>query len=184
MPDITIENMVITTRVADSVDLERIANNLPDVEYQPENIPGIVIQHNTPRSTIILFADGRIVFTGPKTPEQINEVINAIQSKLLVVGVPRSTHTDITIQQIVASTTIANHLLLSNIAKSLPYAEYNPKKFPGIIYRTDDPNTIILLFDSGKVVCNGTNQDVITDQIEKLTTKLTSMGLVTKGGKK
>ena len=90
MLDITIENMVISARVADSVDLERITSNLPDVEYQPENIPGIVIQLTTPRSTVILFADGRIVFTGPKTPEQINEVINAIQSKLLV-GIPIQT---------------------------------------------------------------------------------------------
>ena len=179
MQGITIENMVISTRIADSIDLEHIAHNLPDVEYQPQNIPGIIIQLTAPRSTVILFKDGKITFTGPKTPEQINDVINTIQSKLLIVGVPRYTHPEITIQHIVASTSIGRHLSLSNIAKSLPYTEYNPKKFPGVIYRTDDPNTIILLFDSGKVVCNGTNQDVITDQIEKLSTKLTSMGLVT-----
>jgi transcription initiation factor TFIID TATA-box-binding protein len=184
MTDITIENMVISTRVADSIDLEHIANNLPDVEYQPQNIPGIVIQLTTPRATIILFKDGRITFTGAKTTEQINDIINTIQSKLLIVGVPRYTHPEINIEHIVASTNIGRHLSLSNIAKSLPYTEYNPKKFPGVIYRTDDPNTIILLFDSGKVVCNGKNQDIITNQIEKLTTKLTSMGLVTYGGKK
>ena len=177
MPDITIENMVISTRVADSIDLDHIANNLPDVEYQPHNIPGIIIQLTTPRSTVILFKDGQVTFTGAKTPEQINEIINTIQSKLLIVGVPRCTHPEIKIQNIVASTSIGRHLPLSTIAKSLPYSEYTPKKFPGIIYQTDDPNTIILLFDSGKVVCNGTNQDIITDQIEKLIAKLKSMGL-------
>jgi transcription initiation factor TFIID TATA-box-binding protein len=179
MLDITIENMVISARVADSIDLEHIANNLPDVEYQPQNIPSIVIQLTTPRSTVILFKDGHITFTGVKTLEQINDIINTISSKLLIVGVQRFSHPEISIQNIVVSTNIGRHLSLSKIAKSLPYAEYNPKKFPGVIYHTDDPNTIILLFDSGKVVCNGTNQDFITEQIEKLTTKLTSMGLVT-----
>ncbi len=38
---------------------------------------------------------------------------------------------------------------------ALPEAEYDPEKFPGLIYRLKDPKAALLLFSSGKVVCTG-----------------------------
>jgi transcription initiation factor TFIID TATA-box-binding protein len=39
---------------------------------------------------------------------------------------------------------------------SLTGAEYDPDRFPGLIYRLKDPKAATLLFSSGKVVCTGT----------------------------
>jgi transcription initiation factor TFIID TATA-box-binding protein len=61
----------------------------------------------------------------------------------------------IRIENVVASTSLADQLDLPSIALRLDGAEYEPDQFPGLIYRLKDPKTAILLFHSGKVVCTG-----------------------------
>jgi len=59
------------------------------------------------------------------------------------------------IENVVASTALGTELDLAKIAIELDGAEYEPTRFPGLIYRLKDPRTAILLFHSGKVVCTG-----------------------------
>jgi transcription initiation factor TFIID TATA-box-binding protein len=61
----------------------------------------------------------------------------------------------IRIENVVASTSLGTELDLPVIAGALDGAEYEPDRFPGLIYRMKDPKTAILLFHSGKVVCTG-----------------------------
>ena len=60
-----------------------------------------------------------------------------------------------TIQNIVATTTIAKKLDLVEISSILPNSEYDIGRFPGLIYHMESPKTATLLFSSGKVVCTG-----------------------------
>ncbi len=62
---------------------------------------------------------------------------------------------DIKIENVVASTTIAEKLDLTKLSKTLPGGEYEPERFPGLVFRLDEPKTAALLFRSGKVVCTG-----------------------------
>jgi transcription initiation factor TFIID TATA-box-binding protein len=59
------------------------------------------------------------------------------------------------IENVVASSSLASKLDLQAIALNLDRAEYEPARFPGLIYRLDQPRTAVLLFHSGKVVCTG-----------------------------
>jgi transcription initiation factor TFIID TATA-box-binding protein len=61
----------------------------------------------------------------------------------------------IRIENIVASTSLADELDLSSVTLALEGAEYEPDQFPGAIYRLKVPKTALLLFRSGKVVCTG-----------------------------
>jgi transcription initiation factor TFIID TATA-box-binding protein len=36
---------------------------------------------------------------------------------------------------------------------------YEPEQFPGLIYRMQDPKTVLLLFASGKLVCTGAKSE-------------------------
>ncbi|EQD27439.1 transcription factor, partial [mine drainage metagenome] len=47
----------------------------------------------------------------------------------------------IKIENIVASTSLAEHLDLSQIAMALEGSEYEPEQFPGLIYRLTEPKT-------------------------------------------
>ena len=54
-----------------------------------------------------------------------------------------------------ASASLGDDLDLRSVAMTLDGAEYEPEKFPGVIYRLKQPKTAILLFSSGKLVCTG-----------------------------
>ncbi len=83
---------------------------------------------------------------------------------------------EITVENIVASTSFADKLDLDVIAQSLEEAEYEPEQFPGLVYRLSEPKTATLLFRSGKANCTGAKNvenvrktvDIIAEKLKKL----------------
>jgi len=65
---------------------------------------------------------------------------------------PRDT---IEIVNVVGSTGIGQEMNLKQLTLDLEGANYDPKRFPGLVYRTEDPKTVTLIFGSGKIVCTG-----------------------------
>lgn len=57
------------------------------------------------------------------------------------------------IENVVSTIKLSDHFDLINIKSILDGAEYNKQKFPGLIYRINEPRAVFLLFNSGKVVC-------------------------------
>jgi len=72
---------------------------------------------------------------------------------------PRDT---IKIVNVVGSTNIGQKINLKQVTLALEGAEYNPKEFPGLVYRTKNPKAAALLFASGKMVCTGAKRMVCT----------------------
>ncbi|MCL4334826.1 MAG: TATA-box-binding protein [Candidatus Thermoplasmatota archaeon] len=84
----------------------------------------------------------------------------------------------ITIENIVASTSLAEHLDLSRIALALDGSEYEPEQFPGLIYRLHEPKTAVLIFRSGKVNCTGAkNLANVKLTIDTIIAKLKKAGI-------
>jgi len=85
---------------------------------------------------------------------------------------------EVKIENVVASTSIAEELELTEIALALEGAEYEPEQFPGLIYRLKDPKTATLLFRSGKVVCTGAKSlEDVKRAIKKVATKVEEAGM-------
>ncbi len=61
----------------------------------------------------------------------------------------------ISIENVVASASIDEKLDLKDITKKFPDVEWNPKLFPGAVFRLKSPKTATLLFRTGKMVCTG-----------------------------
>mgnify|MGYP000865421345 FL=1 len=59
------------------------------------------------------------------------------------------------IENIVASAKVADALDLPSIASHIEGAEYDKKRFPGVVIRMKDPKIAALIFNSGKVVLTG-----------------------------
>ena len=59
------------------------------------------------------------------------------------------------IENVVASATLNQNLDLNSIVKAFPHVEYKPEQFPGLVYKRKRPNTSLLIFGSGKLVCTG-----------------------------
>src|SRR5512133_3330185 len=86
----------------------------------------------------------------------------------------------IKIENVVASTKLAEEFDLTVIESEFEGAEYNKQKFPGLVYRVSDPKAAFLVFTSGKVVCTrAKNVDDVHTVIGNMAKKLNSIGIKT-----
>ena len=82
------------------------------------------------------------------------------------------------IENIVASAKVTDSLDLPSLASQLKDAEYNKKRFPGVVLRMQDPKIAALVFGSGKVVLTGAKSiDNLSRGLEILVEKLRALGI-------
>lgn len=85
-PEITVQNMVASSEVGATLNLNRIAFELVGTEYEPEQFPGLVYRLDEPSVVFLLFSSGRIVCTGGKTYDDVLEGINKLKENLREIG--------------------------------------------------------------------------------------------------
>jgi transcription initiation factor TFIID TATA-box-binding protein len=62
---------------------------------------------------------------------------------------------NVQVVNVVASGNLGIGLDLQTVALLLDGSNYDPDRFPGLVYKIREPRTTMLLFHSGKVVCTG-----------------------------
>ena len=83
------------------------------------------------------------------------------------------------VENVVASGRLEQHLDLDLISGSVPGARYNPKKFPGLFFNLKRPKSLLLLFNSGKIISMGTRSVRQAKRaIVNAVRELRSMGMV------
>jgi transcription initiation factor TFIID TATA-box-binding protein len=152
---IKIENVVASASLNVPIKLEKLVSNLDNVEYEPEQFPGLVLRLKDPKAAALIFSSGKVVCTGAKSPKDSKIVIAKIISKMNKIGIRIPKGYKVQLENIVASARLNRELNLNNIAFSLENTEYEPEQFPGLVYRMDDPRVTFLLFGSGKIICTG-----------------------------
>ena len=177
MVEVQVENIVVSFTISSSLDLPKLAEILPDAKYNPDEVPVIVLHFSKPRAMATLSATGNIVMTGLKSMDEIHDVVKMVTDRLDVVAVQCDKKPEIMIKNVTMSTDLKQSLKLRHLAKFLETVEYNPRIFPGLVYKGDDQNTVILLFDSGKIVCNGNSLEDVTVALNTILEKLSSFGI-------
>ena len=183
MIEIKVQNIVASTKFAEKLDLDVIAQSLEEAEYEPEQFPGLVYRLHNPKTATLLFRSGAANCTGAKTMEDVRTTIKIIAEKLEKIGVKAYKNPEIVIQNIVATSDLEGELNLSEVAVALGLdnVEYEPEQFPGLVYRIKEPKVAMLLFGSGKIVCAGARKiDEVSLAVEKVLKELTSLGLLRK----
>lgn len=85
---------------------------------------------------------------------------------------------DVSIVNIVVSTSLEHDIPLEKMAATLSNTEYNPEQFPGLVIRIKEPKTSALIFSSGKVVCTGGKSLLEVEQsLEKIKETLTKINI-------
>ena len=86
------------------------------------------------------------------------------------------------IVNVVASGSLEHGIDIRAVNRIFPETEYDPKKFPGLIFRLKKPKTSSLLFSSGKIICTGGKSErTAASAIRKIARTLTKQGIVIKG---
>ena len=157
--DITVVNIVVSTSLKHDIPLEKMATTLSNTEYNPEQFPGLVIRIKEPRTSALIFSSGKIVCTGARSMEKVEESIKKIIKSLEKINVKITIKPEIKIQNIVASGSVGMDLNLKTLAMKLENKEYEPEQFPGLVYKLAAAKATFLLFSNGKVVCTGTKSE-------------------------
>jgi len=158
-PIVSIENVVASASVDQKMDLNEIVRNFPDVEYHPDQFPGLVFRLKVPKTATLIFTSGKMVCTGAKSEEMSRKAVKTVVQRLRKGGIKVKKEATVTIQNIVASINLGGKIHLEQAARTLPRSMYEPEQFPGLIHRMLDPKTVILLFSSGKLVCTGAKKE-------------------------
>src|SRR5437667_6765197 len=158
-PIVSIENVVASATVNQTVNLNLITQIFPDVEYHPDQFPGLVFRLKSPKTATLVFSSGKMVCTGAKSEKQSREAVAEVVRRLRKGGIPVKNEAEVMIQNIVASANLGGKIHLEEAARQLPKSMYEPEQFPGLIHRMPDPKTVILLFASGKLVCTGAKKE-------------------------
>jgi transcription initiation factor TFIID TATA-box-binding protein len=152
---ISIENVVASASVNQRIDLNQITRTFADVEYHPDQFPGLVFRLKFPKTATLIFSSGKMVCTGSKSSEEAFKAVKSVVQKLRKGGIDIRNEPTVIVQNIVASASLGGKIHLEEAARQLPKSMYEPEQFPGLIHRMADPKTVILLFASGKLVCTG-----------------------------
>ena len=72
-PKITVQNIVASGSIDLNLNLNLLALQLENTEYEPEQFPGLVYKLVEPTATFLLFSNGKLVCTGTKNKEQLED---------------------------------------------------------------------------------------------------------------
>lgn len=65
--EIKVQNIVASANLGKTLNLETVALDLENTEYEPEQFPGLVYRLSDPKVVLLLFGSGKVVCTGAKT---------------------------------------------------------------------------------------------------------------------
>jgi transcription initiation factor TFIID TATA-box-binding protein len=171
---IIIQNCVASVNLYTTINLVSIFQQLVDVEehevrYNPEQFPGLILKILDPKVSSLVFSSGKLVITGAKSIDLVNQGVLKIIGILKNVGTIIESEPEIIIQNIVASGNFNKRTInLELAAMWLDKSMYEPEQFPGLIYRLENPKTVLLLFQSGNMVCTGAKtEQMVHDAVRK-----------------
>jgi len=87
-PEITVQNIVTSADLGSSLNLNAIAIGLglENIEYEPEQFPGLVYRLDEPSVVALLFGSGKLVITGGKKPSDAADAVDVIIERLSELG--------------------------------------------------------------------------------------------------
>lgn len=187
MTDVMVENIIAYSKISNDLNIEKIAEKLPEFNYNPDKFLGLTLKLEKPDVAVLILKNGKTVFTGAKKREDIENAFERIMDKIEGIDIKLKKTPIIVIQNIVASIDLKKELNLDLISKSLlsDNIDYNPQQFPGLVYKIDENGASLLIFNNGKIVFTGfLTIEEITDAVEIIKEKLSSVGVLKKGDEK
>jgi transcription initiation factor TFIID TATA-box-binding protein len=83
-PRVAVTNMVCSYNLDRYINLNKMAVtlNIENVEYEPEQFPGLVYRIKDPKIVVLIFSSGKIILTGGKTLDDVRKGLDVLEKKL------------------------------------------------------------------------------------------------------
>ena len=85
-PKFTVQNLVAAGSIGLDLNLNALAVQLTNTEYEPEQFPGLVYKLPGTRATFLLFSNGKIVCTGTRSESKLHEAVDLLIKELAKIG--------------------------------------------------------------------------------------------------
>lgn len=82
VPKITVQNIVASGSIDLQLNLNTLALQLENTEYEPEQFPGLVYKLVDPPATFLLFSNGKLVCTGTKNKQQLDDSMTQLNKNI------------------------------------------------------------------------------------------------------
>jgi len=86
--DIVVQNMVAMANLGGELNLTEVATGLglENIEYEPEQFPGLVYRIKEPKVALLLFSSGKIVCAGARSTEDASKAVEKLSKELNSLG--------------------------------------------------------------------------------------------------
>ena len=158
-PLITIQNIVASAALNQTINLKQIVQKFPQAEYNPSVFPGLVFRLKKPKTATLIFETGKMVCTGAKSEKEAIQAVNKVTKELKNHGISIANKPTVNIQNVVASAVLGGEIDLESVVYKLKRVMYEPEQFPGAVYRMEVPKVVFLIFSAGKLVCVGAKKE-------------------------
>ncbi|MBL7160883.1 MAG: TATA-box-binding protein [Candidatus Aenigmarchaeota archaeon] len=82
------------------------------------------------------------------------------------------------VENVVSFVPLGKKIPLQKLMASVENTEYEPSRFPGLVYRITDPKAAALIFSSGKIVCTGAKSvEMSKEAIRKVVARIKKAGI-------
>jgi len=152
--EILIENIVVSLLSPQKIPINKLLEKIPEVEFEPEQFPGVIYKMKDPKCSFLIFESGKIICTGNRKMEDVERAINRLLTQLKYAGIDTSKF-EKSVENIVASVKLNGEIDLNCLAENFENAEFEPEQFPGLVLRKEEPKLVFLIFRSGKIICTG-----------------------------
>ena len=180
-----IQNIVSTVELDCNINLKQIALQIENTTYNPRKFTGLVMRIKEPKTTALIFPNGKLICLGAKTEEDSKKACKQYAKIIKNLNYPISNIKKFRIQNIVGSCDVKFKIPLTRLHIHMKKYKcrviYEPECFPGLIYRYLDEedekiengeqkfNIVFLIFASGKMVIAGAkNRNQIYESFEKV----------------
>jgi transcription initiation factor TFIID TATA-box-binding protein len=141
--------------------LEEISKKISNTTFEKDRFPGLFLKFYSPKCSVILFRNGKVILAGLKLFEDIHKVIDSIIHELTI-----NIHLNINkdkisseVVNIVITANLFNKIDLNLAALKMNNVVFEPEVFPALIYKAENPvKCVFLVFNNGKIVLTGINK--------------------------
>lgn len=151
---VKIQNIVVSASLGTSIDLNYISQEI-GCRYDPAKFPGAIYKITDPKCSMLIFRTGKVICSGTTSHKFAKKAVGILVKALRNCGIDVERYPKIEVQNIVASSDVGFQVNLDQLIMDEPCTEYEPEQFPGLVFRLDEPKTVMLVFRSGKIIITG-----------------------------
>jgi transcription initiation factor TFIID TATA-box-binding protein len=149
-----VENIVSSITLDRHLDLKQLAKKVKEID-NPKQFPGVIYRLEEPKLAMLIFRTGKVICSGARSRKNIDDAVEKLLKTLKKAGQKVKGKPSIEIQNIVASSSLDFKVNLDVLATECMNTEYEPEQFPGLVFRLEQPKTVMLIFRSGKIIITG-----------------------------